>query len=425
MDELITFYRNQFTEEEQREIEKLKDPNWKSPMGDMPIKEATTFEMQLYARGWNKYDPLYNDEAYAKTTRYGGMIAFPGYRHPQPMAMLPRVFGFPVMDKETFYVGDAYDHEIQFFAPIYAGDTFTVGQQKNDLVDQTPVEGSTVRTLIMVNEQPMYNQRGELVAKSILRWPQILMKAKDPNSDLERRRMEAFEVHKHDEYRHPIHKYTPEDYERMKKLWAEEKVRGAETLYWEDVDIGDEPTPVCEPPLTALELCRRHAHEIVMEADIRQSLTTGERMMIYAKGTDENGHYISDHHFIGTNGRASLYNFVGRNFVTRLLTNWCGDNGFVSKVGWRFVNDRKPEVQQDPFPEDFYRPSVLHKVPYMKGRFLNTHGQGFDAMIVRGYVYSKYKNENGAFVDLACWCEDFDGNICQECDCTVMLPTKE
>ena len=49
-------------------------------------------------------------------------------------------------------------------------------------------------------------------------------------------------------YTHPQHFYTEEDYETMKTYWRNEKIRGGETLYWEDVNIGDEPTPTCEPP---------------------------------------------------------------------------------------------------------------------------------------------------------------------------------
>jgi hypothetical protein len=107
-----------------------------------------------------------------------------------------------------------------------------------------------------------------------------------------------------------------------------------------------------------------------------------------------------------------------------MLTNWCGDDGFISKIGWRFVNDLPAELQAETFPADFYRPSVLLKVPRLKGRFLNTHGVSPDAFKVYGYVYDKFEKDGEYFVELACWCEDFDGNIAQECPATVKLPSR-
>ena len=35
---------------------------------------------------------------------------------------------------------------------------------------------------------------------------------------------------------------TPADYDIFKEIWKNEKIRGKDTLYWEDVSIGDEPT---------------------------------------------------------------------------------------------------------------------------------------------------------------------------------------
>ena len=110
---------------------------------------------------------------------------------------------------------------------------------------------------------------------------------------------------------------------------------------------------------------------------------------------------------------------------TRILTNWCGDEGFVTKLGWRFVNDAPKDEQFNHFPAGFYRPTELLKVPYMQDRYANIHGFGDDAFITRGYVYDKYIGEDGGhYVDLICWCEDLDGNIGQEIPATVKLPSR-
>jgi hypothetical protein len=51
----------------------------------------------------------------------------------------------------------------------------------------------------------------------------------------------------------PAHYYTDKDWEFIMGVWSKERRRGAEPLYWEDVEIGDEPAwtadgPIDDPP---------------------------------------------------------------------------------------------------------------------------------------------------------------------------------
>ena len=140
----------------------------------------------------------------------------------------------------------------------------------------------------------------------------------------------------------------------------------------------------------------------------------------------ETGLYDNESGHLGLGSIAYLYNFHAKLMGTRILTNWCGDQGFVTRLGWRFVNDAPKEAQFNHFPAGFYRPTELLKVPYMKDRYANIHGFGDDAFITRGYVYDKYiGGDGGHYVDLICWCEDLDGNIGQEIPATVKLPSRE
>ena len=52
---------------------------------------------------------------------------------------------------------------------------------------------------------------------------------------------------------HPeVHHYTEEDWEFISDMWDKEYIRGAVTLYWEDVQVGDHPTPICSGPWTEM-----------------------------------------------------------------------------------------------------------------------------------------------------------------------------
>jgi hypothetical protein len=53
--------------------------------------------------------------------------------------------------------------------------------------------------------------------------------------------------------------YTDQDYERIDAIYQEEKPRGAEPRFWEDVTIGDELQPMVKGPLTVTEQIAFHA----------------------------------------------------------------------------------------------------------------------------------------------------------------------
>ena len=227
--------------------------------------------------------------------------------------------------------------------------------------------------------------------------------------------------------RHKAHVYTKEDYDRMTEIWKGETVRGKDVLYWEDVNIGDEPAPVCSPPQVGFEIVRTMAAWQILKDNngLKEVLTGVGGDPHFYRFDPKTGLYENESGHLGLGSVAYLYNFHAKVLNSRIITNWCGDAGFVTRLGWRFVNDAPKEKQFNHFPADFYRPTELLKVPYMKDRYCNIHGYGDDAFITRGYVYDKYIGEDGGhYVDLICWCEDFDGNIGQEIPATVKLPSR-
>lgn len=438
-DKLHIFYPGVYSEEEAAAIERFKTEEMKPLFGELPgPAPADEFSMRVFAAAWDRWNPLFNDPEYAKNSVWGGLIAMPCYRAPTARSILPQELGSMATANGVSYQCDAYDHEVIYHRPIYAGDTFTVKNKPSDIHDATPKEGSEGRVLVMICSSEMYNQNGELVATVINRWPEIRKRITDPSLSPEEQRQllmgrdgpppkGAKKKPGGGMYVHPRHTYTQEDYDRMVSIWKAEKIRGKEPLYWEDVQIGDFTPITCEPPQHGLELIRNMGcAETLGQPGLREMFLTGAHKGNYHRD-EETGLYSTGttRHIMGTGGGyASLYNHHCRAFVVRMLTNWIGDNGFVSRVGWRFVNDIEPERQINKFPADSYRPSKLLLVPGMEGRFLNTHGQGYDAFVIHGYVYNKYADETGHYADVICWAEDFDGNIAQECDCTVKLPSK-
>ena len=223
------------------------------------------------------------------------------------------------------------------------------------------------------------------------------------------------------------HTYTEEDYARIRELWRNEYIRGKKTLYWEDVNIGDEPAPTCDGPITAIDMIRLHGETILRSPDMRSAILKGETSWYE---TDDYGMFYMDwaQHYCDRNipgARPVYYNTTARNQCLRMLTNWCGDDGFVTKVAWRLIYETGHPFNT--FPETWDRPSYLFRVPYLKeaGRFMNTHGIVGDTSISRGYVTGKYVGRDGGhYVDLTGWVEDLEGNIMQELAFTVLLPSR-
>lgn len=432
------FFPGMYTAEEQEAIKRFENGEvFEAAVDAMTLVPSTNIpaltqtNMLLYAKCWDRYNPLYNDKTYAERTWYGALPVIPCAVETTARVPLPKELGDITFPPEDSIVGDGYDHEMQYFLPIVEGDSFTVQPGKHSLVDITAAAGSEIRAFIVICEANLFNQNGQLAAKAIMRWPEFRMRAvNEQYQGMDLRMLNPFPKKK---YERPAHNYTERDWDYLKSIWKSEIIRGSDTLYWEDVNIGDEPAWTAEGPITQLDMVRLHGYSIVDGGIVGGSIVGGPPIREWfetgggAYVALEDGTYRSGFsmHFSGE--RPEFYNVTGRNHIVRMVTNWCGDAGFVSKVGWRMVNDMPPEDQFNHFPENYFRPSCLLKVPYLKenSKFLNTHGKCPDCAICKGYVTDKYIRDNQYFVELACWCEDMDGNIHTESSVEVKLPPRD
>ncbi len=140
-----------------------------------PTGEAT-YEVEKgaitrFAEAVGDPNPIYWDEEYAKKSKYGSIIAPPGFfgwpvRRPRS-ADAPDVIagarggpnlaaaGYPrVLDGGTEY---------DFVKPIRAGDTLTAASMIKDIVER---EGRTGKMAFLIRETTYTNQDGEVVARA-------------------------------------------------------------------------------------------------------------------------------------------------------------------------------------------------------------------------------------------------------------------
>jgi acyl dehydratase len=129
------------------------------------LREVEKGAIRRYADAVGDDNPLYYDEEYARKSRYGGIIAPPGFFGwaKKTISSSEGLVGLIGAMIEAGYAGIldggmAYD----FYLPVRVGDTLVVSPKVADI---TLKEGKT-KMMILRFEASYTNQNGDLVAKS-------------------------------------------------------------------------------------------------------------------------------------------------------------------------------------------------------------------------------------------------------------------
>ena len=126
--------------------------------------------------------------------------------------------------------------------------------------------------------------------------------------------------------------------------------------------------------------------------------------------------------------RSIIMNFHARDTAFRMITNWCGDHGWVSNIKWRIMR-KTPGYDTPDFPDN--PPSFLADVPAAVDPQIENwyddqqHGLEYDFLITKGYVTKKYVKDGKHCVDLAWWISRLFGKVYEEGIATVELPSRE
>lgn len=326
---------------------------------------------------WN---PLWHDEDYAGNTRWGGIIAPPMYLERLKAGtatglMMPPGLG----PTRHFYLGEDWE----FFQPVRVNDAFRVWRNRPQLVDVTGPDAKEPHFRIVMQDLDFINQRDELVNKFKLQLEIFALS-------------EAAEAAVEPE---PEYKYTKEELDIIDGIANEEKVRGADILYWEDVNVGDDVGKVTLGPTTLWDqlilFAARHEEPLIPMRELRKLL--GPRGMLIVDPVTNVSHMPIEWHFSDRqaqlSGEPRAFHFGGqaRTMMARLITNWMGDDGFLTRYNWR------------------------HMVRTPIG----------DTVIGRGKVTNKYEANNDHLVDLSLWLENIKGYVTEAAVATVRLLSKE
>jgi len=141
------------------------------------IFEVERETIRRFADAVDDPNPLYWDEEYAKKSRYGSIIAPPGFISSPWFSGRPTKWPERGATSSEAEVADLFTAlviagfwrvldggmEYEFFAPVQAGDTITASSVIKDIIGR---EGRTGKMAFLFTETTYTNQNGEVVAKA-------------------------------------------------------------------------------------------------------------------------------------------------------------------------------------------------------------------------------------------------------------------
>ena len=364
-----------------------------------------------------------------------------------------------------------HHHYCRFLKPVRQGDTLYPVLKDQQVWDATPYEGSEFRTWALRGTGYVYNQNGELVMIQTCGVEECFKIYADPAKRTWS--AENLGVSEAEFKNHAIHHYTDEDWETIRGLWAQEVRRGDEPLYWEDVQVGDEPPITVDGPYSCPGkggmvmsvntpsqsdwFVRKHFGDPVLvkddfgvyhhpELDAREAREKQEamaEMMRRAPHPPEPGKGGKggkpgeggpggpegrdkkppiDNSPVAVRGKATMDNYTGRDSALRALHNWIGTQGTVTALSWCIGSHADWDRGIPCHPN---RRNPFDAVPGMEGRHNEVHGEEGDLSINRIHVTGKRVDENGDhLVDVTWWCETIEHQIHSEGTATVRLPSR-
>jgi acyl dehydratase len=269
-------------------------------------------------------NPLWREDDYAKTSRYGGVIAPPRWLDcvapPYGMGMGFPNFGVPGMNPLN------RGSKITWYKVVRPGDEFHVHDRYLETVEVTKKERPMPRLFLFDGERKYINQRDEVVAVAtggaIVVGSGPELKGTDPTFDKIKR-----------------HKYTQQEIDEIAAAYEAEKRQGIHPLYWEDVVEGSEMPKLVKGPLTYMDSVAfftaigytsgfKVTYELMKECPGWGVPDPELGIKIPAAGI-----HVSD-----TNARMQGVPFAGgfsaqlEGNMVHAICNWMGDDGFLKHI---------------------------------------------------------------------------------------------
>ncbi len=329
-------YLKKMIAETQEKIEAMN--GFEAPQVAEPVR---IMDFNHFADPW---DPLYNDEEYAKKTRWGRLIAFPSF-----FEWMCDSVHIPSLDERGGFSFGMYAGEnFELFKPVYPGEVYKVFHKPSQLIDiSDKVKDIPQEYISWPKDAPIFS------------WAEQIIQVYDSNDELVANFQHLNDITIYETALDNVkiaenlpfekHVYTEEELDFIQGIMKGEELRGANPRYYEDVKVGDELAPATLGPTTIYDMiCHfascsmknetphtplRYEREFNPRTpDMRDPVTNSYKhpigMHLYDSDLAKMGAMPGPFHF---------GNFA-RNCLMRLVTNWMGDDGWIRSFKWRHLH---------------------------------------------------------------------------------------
>ena len=354
----------------------------------MPIRveqynyEASRDVIRHYAWGIGDDNPLFSDPGYAGRTKWGTIIAPPTFF----FGLWDAVVAPGLPDVQWYYSGI----DAEFHHPIKRNDTITASAE---YVAAEPLSGKTVANMIVQTGDVRYtDQDGRLMTKVLSHCFRVARSsAKGGLSYAPRDK----------------HVFSDEELATIADAQVNETVRGAETLYWDDVEVGSALPGTVRGPINQQDMTSYYCGAVGTSGYKSTKLrwkyknwanTSPEKLpnnydksYYGAKVLPSIGHQDAKVATVDLGMPGPYDNGPQRcGMLTTVATNWIGDNGFVRQLSARL------------------------KMPVIFG----------DCNYFKGKVTGKRVEDGVGLVDLELWGENQFGQLTIKGSAVVELPRR-
>lgn len=272
-------------------------------------------------------NPLWHDSAYGQHTRWRGQIAFPLFLHstgtnltPKPDAGQKQLFKGLFRGVGKYYTGVAWT----WWQPVYSDEQLFVERVTSEVKVNEKSSFSGGISVTEVYRDLWANRAGLPVGRR----EEAYLSAEREGSK-KTGRYAAVERQT----------YTADDIAKIDAVYAAEQRRGDEKRYWEDVQIGDDLTPIVKGPLTMVDIISMHMGLGLSSSGIgplRYNWQQRTRMPAFfvldAYGVPDVVQRVHwDHQRATSLGLPTSYDYgqMRTSWLIHLVTNWMGDDAWL------------------------------------------------------------------------------------------------
>ncbi|MBV9783169.1 MAG: MaoC family dehydratase N-terminal domain-containing protein [Acidisphaera sp.] len=302
------------------------------PINEPFLRYVNADSIRHVARAIGDMNPLWIDPEHAARSRFGREIAPPAFFYGVTWGSWDMRRGEGLAGVHGLHSRDRWI----YYRPVLAGDEIRAVKKLVGLEEKQG--GFALRSIIQTREFTYYNQRNEIVASCL---------------------MSAFRVERHagksrGKYAAiPKARYTEAEIDQIDAEIAAEIVRGAEPRFYEDVQSGEALQPIVRGPLTVSDMIAW------MMGIGSPHIRSGQYWLTYRRRSPkvavrdpetniwqavERVHW--DPFMAAEIGMPAPYDYGSQRgaWATHLVTNWCGDDGWVAEVdieyrGMNFLGD--------------------------------------------------------------------------------------